>query len=168
LQVSNISTYGTYKQGEERIPKKELDKEAFLQLLVTQMRYQNPLEPLGDTEFIAQMAQFSSLEQLQNMNSTLSNLTEVFAEMLINQREMTSSVLFSEATSMVGKEVLAVNPETEQEFQGIVTKALLIKGIPYVEIAGNLVPTAYVLSVGQYSGGDNPTEEGVVEDDPED
>lgn len=47
-----------------------LGKDEFLNLLVTQMQYQDPLEPQGDTEFIAQMAQFSSLEQMQNLNDS--------------------------------------------------------------------------------------------------
>lgn len=49
-----------------------LGKDEFLQLLVTQMQYQDPLNPTSDTEFIAQMAQFSSLEQMQNLNTTFS------------------------------------------------------------------------------------------------
>ena len=48
-----------------------LDKDAFLRLLITQLQHQNPLEPMDDRDFIAQMAQFSSLEQMQNMNQTL-------------------------------------------------------------------------------------------------
>ena len=44
-----------------------LDKDAFLNLLVTELRYQDPLDPLKDRDFIAQMAQFSTLEQMQNL-----------------------------------------------------------------------------------------------------
>lgn len=50
-----------------------LGKDAFLQLLVTQMQYQDPLNPSTDTEYIAQLAQFSALEEMQNLNTTLSN-----------------------------------------------------------------------------------------------
>ena len=51
----------------------DLDKNAFLQLLVTQMKYQDPLNPNTDTEYIAQLATFSQLEQLQNLGSISTN-----------------------------------------------------------------------------------------------
>ena len=44
-----------------------MDKDAFLQLLVAQMKYQDPLEPTSNTEYISQYAQFSQVEQMQNM-----------------------------------------------------------------------------------------------------
>ena len=48
-----------------------MDKDAFLQLLVAQMKYQDPLEPTSNTEFISQYAQFSQVEQLQNVASSM-------------------------------------------------------------------------------------------------
>lgn len=48
-----------------------LDKDAFLQLLVAQMKYQDPLEPTSNTEYISQLATFSSLEEMQNLNGTM-------------------------------------------------------------------------------------------------
>lgn len=48
-----------------------VDKDAFLQLLVAQMKYQDPLEPTSNTEYISQYATFSELEQMQNMSATL-------------------------------------------------------------------------------------------------
>lgn len=65
--------------------KNNLGKDAFLQLLVTQMKYQDPLNPNTDTEFIAQLATFSQLEQMQNLNAMASN---------------------SQALSLVGKNVI--------------------------------------------------------------
>jgi flagellar basal-body rod modification protein FlgD len=60
---------------------KKLDKNAFLNLLVTQLQNQDPLNPVEDKEFIAQMAQFSSLEQLQQLNqkfdSNLESLSKI-------------------------------------------------------------------------------------------
>lgn len=47
-----------------------LDKDAFLKLLVTQMQYQDPLEPTTNTEYMAQLAQFSTVEELQNLGSS--------------------------------------------------------------------------------------------------
>ena len=51
-----------------------LGKDAFLNLLVTQLRNQNPLEPLSNTEYIAQMAQFTSVEQLMNVAEAVTAL----------------------------------------------------------------------------------------------
>lgn len=48
-----------------------LDKDAFLKLLVAQMQYQDPLEPTDNTEYISQLATFSTLEEMQNLNQSM-------------------------------------------------------------------------------------------------
>lgn len=80
-----------------------LGKDAFLELLIAQLKNQNPLEPLQDQEFISQMTQFSSLEQLQNMNETLSQNVEW--DMLMSQ-----TINNTMAASLIGREVTAGTP----------------------------------------------------------
>lgn len=53
----------------------KLNKDDFLRLLVTQLRYQNPLEPMEGTEFVSQLAQFGALEQMQNLNLQMASLS---------------------------------------------------------------------------------------------
>lgn len=74
-----------------RVAKTELGKDDFLQLLIAQLSHQDPTAPMEDTQFIAQMAQFSSLEQMTNMSSGFSRLTSLLSG--------------SEATGSVGKNV---------------------------------------------------------------
>ena len=77
-----------------------LGKDQFLKLLISQLQNQNPLEPMNDQEYVAQMAQFSSLEQLQNMNSSLSQNMQY--NMLLSQ-----TINNTMATSLIGKEITA-------------------------------------------------------------
>lgn len=71
-------------------------KDAFLQLLITQMRYQDPLSPMDNQAFLAQLAQFSSLEQMQQLNQT------VESSLLFSQSQANNG-----ATALIGKNVRA-------------------------------------------------------------
>ncbi|HEY0872533.1 MAG TPA: flagellar hook capping FlgD N-terminal domain-containing protein [Vicinamibacterales bacterium] len=73
----------------------KLGRDAFLQLLTTQLAHQDPLEPQADGEFIAQLAQFSSLEQLTEMRATL----DLIAAALIVPQPATGDTTTSEANS---------------------------------------------------------------------
>jgi len=68
--AADTSTDKTKTQGVDS----GLGQNAFLQLLVTQLQHQDPLQPQDDTQFLAQLAQFTSLEQLTNINTSLQTL----------------------------------------------------------------------------------------------
>lgn len=97
-----------------------MDKDAFLQLLVAQMKYQDPLEPTSNTEYISQFATFSSLEQMQNMSATLE---------------------LSRASTLVGQTVLMkVTDSTGKttQVQGNVDFVVYENNKAYLSIAGEL------------------------------
>ena len=77
-----------------------LGKDDFLKLLITKLTHQDPLKPMDDEAFVAQLAQFSSLEQLQNMNNSLDNSLEWdYLQMQTINNTM--------ATNLIGREVKA-------------------------------------------------------------
>jgi flagellar basal-body rod modification protein FlgD len=88
-----------------------LGKEDFLHLLTVQLRYQDPMNPMENTDFIAQMAQFSSLEQLQNMNQSLE-------KGLGSEGQLQDAFRNSLATSLVGRTVEIPTIEVEWEGEG--------------------------------------------------
>lgn len=114
LNISETSQETEKKTGSA------LDKDDFLMLLVTQMKYQDPLEPESNTEYVAQLAQFSSLEQMQNLNSTATNTS---------------------AYTLVGKQVrIRETSDTgaEREVQGTVEYVKMENNKPYVSVNGEM------------------------------
>ena len=106
-------------QEKERKVGSDLGKEDFLMLLVTQMQYQDPLDPADNTQYVAQLAQFSELEQMTYLNSTTNN---------------------NSAYTLVGKEVLVRQTSSIgeiQEFQGRVDYVTIKNGDAYVSINGD-------------------------------
>ncbi|MGN1206145.1 MAG: flagellar hook capping FlgD N-terminal domain-containing protein [Eubacterium sp.] len=107
-------------QTSERAVGGNLGKDEFLQLLVCQMKNQDPLEPEKDTEFIAQLAQFSALEQMQNLNETTVN---------------------SQAFGLVGKAVVINTKSTNgniTEVQGVVDYITMKNGSAQLSVNGQL------------------------------
>jgi flagellar basal-body rod modification protein FlgD len=73
--VGNMISKGTSSDSGNK--SKTLGKDDFLRILITQLQHQDPSKPLEDKEFIAQMAQFTSVEQLTNMNTELKALRQM-------------------------------------------------------------------------------------------
>ncbi len=93
--------------------KQALGKDAFLQLLVTQLKNQNPLDPQDNSEFVAQLAQFSSLEGITTLNNTVSGIAGNY-----------NSSQALQASSLVGRSVIAQTDkavvDTSKSFNGSV------------------------------------------------
>ena len=67
----SIDPSNMYDPKKSKAPaKKEMDRDAFLKILITQLQNQDPTQPMQDREFITQMAQFSSLEQMNKVSQT--------------------------------------------------------------------------------------------------
>ena len=98
MLISSLATQGKDAAPQVINPKTQLGKDDFLHLLTMQLQYQDPLNPMDNTQFVSQMAQFSSLEQLQNMNKSLGDKSGA-------QDLLQSSFLKGQATSLVGKKV---------------------------------------------------------------
>ena len=122
--------------------KKELDKDAFIKLLLAELKYQDPMEPVKDKDFIAQMAQFSSLEQTQNLATSMNgfidqqkNLLEVIYE----------SSMVSQAGTFLGKLVEAKIDGAM--VTGRVDAINIENGVPTLSIAGRKVSVVDVSTI---------------------
>ncbi len=100
----------------ERILQQTLGKEAFLRLLVTQLQHQDPLNPVDNQQFIAQMAQFSTLEQMQNLNESFQ--AQLFLDTV------------SQSAILLGKQVEFLDGETGTVLSGIVKQVRMSSNEP--------------------------------------
>lgn len=119
----------TLEELNKRKPGNELGQEQFLKILMTQLANQNPMEPVNDTEFIAQLAQFSSLEQLQSLNEKMD---------MENTRNLVGKYVYVEVKNASG--------QTEW-LTGKVEGVLKVDGVDHVVIGGELYPTSKVVGV---------------------
>jgi len=147
MAVSSIGNNKTIQQIIDESSKKtsdrntgELGKDDFLNLLVTQLRYQDPMKPTEDKEFIGQMAQFSSLEQMKNMNTSFSA---------------------SKAFNLIGRNIVAsIKDSSSAEIktvEGKVTSVKISSDAAYVIVDGEEVPVEQITEVNEatkYGQGD--------------
>ena len=115
LTKSNVDAFN--KTIDSAAAGQTLEKDDFLKLLITQLTHQDPTEPMNDREFIAQMAQFSTLEQITNMSQDFGKLAGILST--------------SQALGLLGKTV------------DVVTGDQLVTGV-VEEVVGREYPQVYV------------------------
>lgn len=111
VKDGKVQTASSTENTKSTKPGGELGKDAFMQLLVTQMQYQDPLNPSDNTQYISQLATFSQLEQMQNISQTTTN---------------------SQAFSLVGKQVIVKVDSTSNSDSNYITGK-----VDYVYISGS-------------------------------
>ena len=132
MAVSGIDTSmaNTITKKSDTTNGSNLDKDAFLQLLVTQMQYQDPLQPTDNTEYMSQLAQFSEMEAMNNLNTAYSNsqaLGLVGEYVILNTKDASGNIkqvggLVQYVTISNNQALLCVNDEyyTMDEFDSVV------------------------------------------------
>ncbi|NLB28866.1 MAG: hypothetical protein GX823_01350 [Clostridiales bacterium] len=116
---TGIRSYYEYQQT--RVAKTELGKDDFLALLAAQLQYQNPLEPQKDTDFIAQLAQFSSLQYMQTMSEAM---------MRSQYFDLAGKYIFAEVKLETGETI---------EVSGVVDMVVMKDGTTYAQVGEYMI-----------------------------
>lgn len=112
--IDSTTLLSNYQNQTKSTGSSSLGKDDFLKILMTQLQNQDPLNPMQDQDFISQMATFSSLEQMTNLNTSMDNFVKSAAQ---NQ--------FMQASSMIGKTVTYLDNQGNQ--MTAVVKSVLFK-----------------------------------------
>ena len=135
MQVSPanlISAADSTAPGSTRIPAKTLTQDDFLRLVTAQLTNQDPMNPQSDTQFIAQMAQFSALEQSKSMQQDIAKLQ--------------TDQQFMQANSMLGRAV-ALQDNQGNLINGTVSAIQIQAGTPQIVVNGQAYDLSTVLSI---------------------
>jgi flagellar basal-body rod modification protein FlgD len=124
---TNTSTKSTKQQS-------QVDKDLFLQILTTQLRNQDPTQPMEDREMIAQMAQFSTLEQISNLN-------QAFNQFIDSQQ-----VDISRYSTMMNKEVTWTDDVTGKQESGVVKGIIKKDDQFYYQVNDEEIPVGNIIS----------------------
>ena len=144
--VANTKSSDKTENGTQIVmPGEETNKDLFLKLLVAQMSNQDPLNPQDPTQYVTQLAQFSSLEQMQSLNEGMEYLVGLTNGVLVNSAMSTASALIgkrieayapkeddTEETNNVVKE--DEKPDDKKTITGVVEGIKIENGIVYMEV----------------------------------
>jgi len=127
-------------------PGAELGKDAFMKLLVSQLQNQDPINPKSNEDFIAQLAQFSSLEQMNNLNDS-------FVGLAVLQQSNALMSQLTQGSTLIGQNVAYIDTDSGETLSGTVESIRIEDGIAVLNIDGNNVP---LLNVTEITGAPEP------------
>lgn len=127
--AGNVNSDGSYKAGDSLT-----NKNQFLMLLVNELKNQDPTAPTDEKQTLSQLAQFSSLEEMQNLNQTLS-LSSGFGQV-------------AQSAALIGKTVSTATDSTPG-VSGVVTAVSLLGGKTYLHVGDHDVDSSTITSIKQ-------------------
>lgn len=125
--LSNTTNTASGNQSISAATNDAMGKDDFLKLLITQLKNQDPLQPVDNKDFIAQMTQFSSLEQMNNVSKSMDDLSTS----MFNFAQQAS---LTQGAAMIGKWVGGINTDDGTPMEGIVEAVKWLDGEPMVQI----------------------------------
>jgi flagellar basal-body rod modification protein FlgD len=134
--VNSTMLDSTNTSAASRVPSQTLTQNDFLKLLITQLSAQDPMNPVDDKAFIAQMAQFSTLQATTSMQQNIAQLN--------NQQA------FLQANAMIGRDV-ALQDGQGAQITGTVSAIQMASGSPQIVVNGQAYDLSTVLTVTQPS-----------------
>lgn len=138
--VGNSATAGSSSAANS--DSSTIGKDQFLKILITQLQNQDPTAPMEDKEFIAQMAQFTSLEQLMNISDQLTAMNQSLGSV----------------SGLIGKEITWTGSDTGLETSGIVDSILISNNIQYAVVGDERIPLTDVTKIKEAESTDNSEE----------
>ncbi len=126
-QIDKLNSITNDSENTQRRKNQELDKDAFLKLMTVQLQYQDPLSPMDNSQYITQMAQYSSVEQLANISEateTTNAYNEIIATQLKNLTDLITQMISDKSgdsedtdeNSEIVNQLVKINNAMEQYF----------------------------------------------------
>lgn len=160
-ELTSMKTYSALQEAkqEKKGSNDVTDANMFLKLMLKQMEQQDPTEPTDNSQWLAQMAQYSSLEAMNNLNSSFGKVADQLSTM---NDTIASNASITQTLSLVGKEVTLQVPKVDEngkavldekgnqvynEVKGTVTEASFAGGEGIISIGDKSYPIGYVESI---------------------
>lgn len=150
-EITNLQNQTAFTQSNttDRKTSSTNDSNMFLNLMLQQLKNQDPTQPTDNTEWLSQLAQYSSLEQMTQMNTGLTNCMNYISAMY---KDMSMNAEITQTLSMVGKEVTITIPDKNDsskttEITGKVTEANFKDGTGKVKVNGEYYSISNITSI---------------------